>query len=102
MNIHRDGGEPVSATKLNKEDDAIIKNYQYAHFRIPLYQYPISNLVNIFLPLWVLGFINLLIFFQNIDLSGRLAVISTLTLAFIAFVPTINEKIPQTPYIKLV
>lgn len=91
-----------SAIKLNKEEDSKIKNYQYAHFRIPLYQFPISNLVNIFVPLWLLGFINLLIFYQSPDLAGRLAIISTLTLAFIAFVPTINEKIPQTPYIKLV
>lgn len=87
---------------MRKEKDAKIKNFQYVHFRIPFYQYPISNLVNIFVPLWVLGFINLLIFFQDPTLADRLAIISTLTLAFIAFVPTINEKIPQTPYIKLV
>lgn len=94
--------EITSPVKLTKEEDSKIKNFQYVHFRIPLYQYPGANLINIFIPLWVLGFINLLIFFQDMDLGGRLGIISTLTLAFIAFVPTINEKIPQTPYIKLV
>lgn len=87
---------------MKKENDKKIKNFQYVHFRIPLYQYPGANLVNIFVPLWVLGLINLFIFFQDPNLEGRVAVISTLTLAFIAFVPTINEKIPQTPNLKLV
>ena len=79
-----------SPVKVTKDDDSKIKNFQYAHFRIPLYQYPGANLVNIFIPLWVLGFINLLVFFQDANLEGRLAVISAITLAFIAFVPTIN------------
>ncbi len=50
----------------------------------------------------MLGFINLLIFFQEPSLSGRIAAIATLTLAFIAFIPTINSQIPQTPEIKLI
>lgn len=91
-----------SPTKTNKDSDKKVKHYQYVHFRIPLYKYPGVNLVSIFLPLWVLGFINLLIFFQDRSLSGRIAAIATLTLAFIAFIPTINEQIPQTPNIKLV
>jgi hypothetical protein len=83
-----------------KGDNEKVKHFQYVHFRIPLYKYPGASLINIFLPLWVLGFINLLIFFQDIALSGRIGAIATLTLAFIAFIPTINDQIPQTPYIK--
>ena len=79
-----------------------MKQFQYAYFRIPLYKYPGANLISIFIPLWVLGFINLAIFFQEPSLSGRIAAIATLTLAFIAFIPTINETIPQTAEIKLV
>ena len=88
--------------KEEKKKEEKIKNFQYAHFRIPLYKYPGASLVSIFVPLWVVGFINLLIFFQANDLGGRIASIATLTLAFIAFIPTINEQIPQTPYIKLI
>jgi hypothetical protein len=94
---------PNSPTILSKKDDeSKIKNFQYVNFRIPLYKYPGVNLVQIFIPLWILGFITLLIFFQDTALSGRIASIATLTLAFIAFIPTINSQIPQTPYIKLV
>jgi hypothetical protein len=84
------------------DSDNKAKNFQYVHYRIPLYKYPGANLLSIFLPLWVLGFINLLIFFQDNRLADRIAVIATLTLAFIAFIPTINEQIPETPYVKLV
>jgi uncharacterized membrane protein len=45
--------------------------------------------------------INLFIFFQDNDLTGRIAAIAVLTLAYVAFIPTINEQIPQTPEIKL-
>lgn len=85
-----------------KKDDHKIKHFQYVHFRIPMYKYPGTNLISIFVPLWVLGFINLLIFFQDITLAGRIGAIATLTLAFIAFIPTINDQIPTTPNIKLV
>ena len=88
--------------KPEKKKDDKIKNYQYTHFRIPLYKYPGASLVSIFIPLWLVGFINLLIFFQDKDLAGRIASIATLTLAFIAFIPTINAQIPQTPYLKLI
>ena len=88
--------------KKKEEDDTKIKNFQYANFRIPIYKFPGSNLVSIFIPLWVLGFINLLVFFQDTVFSTRIATIATLTLAFIAFIPTINESIPKTPYVKLV
>jgi hypothetical protein len=50
----------------------------------------------------VIGFINLFIFFQDRSLSGRIASIAVLTLAYIAFIPTIDAQIPQTPSIKLV
>lgn len=41
-------------------------------------------------------------FFQEQSLSGRLAAAAVLILAFIAFIPTVNESIPQSPNIKLV
>lgn len=73
-----------------KEKDAKIKSFQYSHFRIPLYKHPGANLFEIFVPLWILAFINLTIFFQNNYLPEKIAIIATITLAFIAFIPTIN------------
>ena len=72
------------------DKDIKIKPYQYTHFRIPLYKHPGTNLFEIFIPLWILAFINLIVFFQGNLLSEKLAIIATITLAFIAFVPTIN------------
>jgi hypothetical protein len=42
------------------------------------------------------------IYFQDVSFAGRLAVIATITLAFVAFLPTINDKIPQSSLVKLV
>jgi hypothetical protein len=93
---------PKIAKKKAINSETKVKNFQYVHFRISLYKYPGVNLISIFVPLWILGIINLFIFFQERVLADRIAGIATLTLAFIAFIPTINDKIPQTPNIKLV
>lgn len=79
-----------------------VKHFQYTHFRIPLYKNPGSSLLSIFIPLWVTAIINLVVFFQDNRLADRMAVIATASLAFIAFLPTINEKIPQTSTVKFV
>lgn len=61
-----------------------------------MYQVPGAKMAAIFVPLFIINLINLLVFFQGNDLSSRLSIISTLTLAFIALIPTINDKLPQT------
>lgn len=96
MEVFSKGQNSVTenASPVKRGSEEKIKQFQYVHFRIPLYKYPGANLVSIFVPLWVLGFINLLIFFQDTSLSGRISAIATLTLAFIAFIPTINAQIP--------
>jgi hypothetical protein len=60
------------------------------------------SILTIFIPLWILGLVGLFIFFQEPGLGGRLATIAVLALAFVAFLPTINESIPQSPEVKLV
>jgi hypothetical protein len=55
-----------------------------------MYKYPVTSLVAIFGPLFILGFIGLTIYFQSPDLGGRLGTIATLILAFVALIPTIN------------
>ena len=86
---------------MKEAEDKKHKHFQYAHIRIPLYKHPGVNLFEIFVPLMILGFINILVFFQENILADKLAIIATATLAFIAFIPTINEAIPNTPEIKL-
>ena len=84
------------------KEDKKIKHYQYVHFRAPVYKHPGVNLMEIFIPLWILGFINLIVFFQDNYLVDKMFTISTLALAYIAFIPTINEAVPNTPEIKLI
>jgi hypothetical protein len=67
-----------------------------------MYKHPGVNLFEIFVPLWILGFINIIVYFQANNLAEKLAIIATITLAFIAFIPTINETVPSTPEIKLI
>lgn len=102
MMLKQKSSMELTHDEKKKKEDHKVKHFQYVHFRIPMYKYPGNNLISIFFPLYVLGFINLLIFFQDISLAGRIGAIATLTLAFIAFIPTINDQIPQTPNIKLV
>ena len=60
-------------------------------------------MVEIFIPLWILAAINLGIYYQESNVvADKIASIATVTLAFVAFLPTINEKIPQTAIVKLI
>jgi hypothetical protein len=87
----------------DSEKEKKVKNFQYAHFRIPMYKHPFSSLVGLCIPIWVLAVINLCIYYQvSNDLASKIGAIGTVTLSFVAFVPTVNEKIPQTSVVKLV
>lgn len=79
-----------------------VKYFQYAHFQFPLYKYPSVALATIFIPLWLLGLINLFVFFQTSTLDNRLATIATLMIAFVALIPTIRGSLPMTPTITFV
>ena len=46
--------------------------------------------------------IGLFVFFQEPGFGSRLATIAVIALAYVSFIPTINESIPKTPEIKLV
>jgi hypothetical protein len=98
-----DMSEHGKSREKAKDKEQKVKNFQYVHFRVPLYKYPVSSLVSIFIPVWVLAFINLTIYYTDITVvADRLAGVATITLAFVAFFPTINERIPQTSIVKLV
>lgn len=83
----------------NVNEKSKLDHFQYAHFNIPLYKFPIVALATIFLPLWLLGIINLGIFFQDENLADRIASIAALMIAFVALIPTIREQIPPNPKI---
>jgi hypothetical protein len=77
-------------------------HFQYAHFNIPLYKFPYVAMATIFLPLWLLGIINLGIFFQDHNMDDRIGSLSALMIAFVALIPTIREEIPPNPSIVFV
>ena len=50
----------------------------------------------LYVPMWVLAFINLAVYYQTSNvLADKVATIATVTLAFVAFLPTVNDNIPQ-------
>jgi len=59
-------------------------------------------LIEIFLPLWSLAIINLGIYFQDGELSGRIASIAGVMIAFIALIPLIRGAIPPNPKVVFV
>ena len=59
--------------------------------------------MEIFIPLGILSAINLGVYYQDSNvLADKIASIATVTLALVAFIPTINEKIPPTKTVKLI
>lgn len=62
-----------------------------------MYRHPASIIITIFLPLLIISTLNLAVFFQDNSLAGRIAAIATILVAYVAFLPTIRERIPPTP-----
>ena len=94
----KEKGEP----KQNKIDYSVVKPFCYAHFEIPLYKFPGVTLLTIFFPLWLLGILNLGIFFQSVGLADRIGSLSGLLIAFVALIPVIRSELPQSPDVALV
>jgi hypothetical protein len=86
---------------LFEEGDALanatLKNVQYGHFIIPLFRRPGVPLLTIFIPLILLGVINLGIFFQKETLGKRFVNITALMVSYVALIPTIREQVPPWP-----
>lgn len=80
--------------KKKKEKDSGFKKkekyYQYAHIHIPLYRKPAVVLGTIFIPVWLLGIINLSIFYQEPGLGERITNIAALMTVFIAIIPDLR------------
>lgn len=60
------------------------------------------GLFMIFFPLWLLGMINLSIFFSEPGLGDRIGSLASLLLAYVALIPIIRNLLPPNPNITLV
>ena len=58
--------------------------------------------MTIFLPLWLLGIMNLGIFFQDNGLADRIGSLAGLMIAFVALIPVIRSELPPNPNITFV
>lgn len=67
-----------------------------------MYKFPLVTLFTIFIPLWLLGIINLGVFYQDTGLADRIGSISALMISFVALIPVIREALPPNPQITVV
>jgi hypothetical protein len=70
--------------------------YYYPVFKIELafYRAPLSSLINAFVPMLVLAFLAMMIFSSKFELGDRIANISVILLAYIAFIPSLRSFVP--------
>ena len=79
-----------------------IEQYSFAHFIFYIYKRPMVAICTIFLPLSLLGMINIGIFFQDNGLADRLGTLAGLMIALVALLPVIREQIPPYPNLTFV
>ena len=84
----------LSNSIIEKKDDKNIQKieyYQFTHFVLPVYKYPVNSLCTIFIPAFLLALVSLAIFFQEKEISGRIGAIATFILGYIALIPSIKQ-----------
>ena len=79
-----------------------VSPFRYAHFEIPLYRIPVVSLLTICLPIWILGWVSLAVFFQDWGLADRIASIATLMVAYTAFMGVIRQELPPSSSITFI
>ena len=87
----------TAPSKVNK-----VFPFHVGTFTLGIYRYPTNTLLMIFIPLWLLTLINLAIFFQPKMIKDRIANITTLMVAYTAFLPVIRNRIPSSSTITLI
>jgi hypothetical protein len=68
---------------------------------MPLFKDPWVSVLVIYLPMMILGVINMSIFYQYEVLADRLANIATLMIAIVGMISIVREEIPPGPLITL-
>ena len=70
------------------------KPFKYAVFKIPLFRYPVVDMITIFVPLWLLSFTSVYIYFQTTEILGRVVNVAALMIAYAAIQPIVRENLP--------
>lgn len=78
------------------------KPFKYAIFKIPLYRFPVVDMMTIFIPLWLLGFISVYVFYQTTEIMNRIINVAALMIAYAAVQPIVRENLPDATSLTLV
>lgn len=104
--VYTDDFVPPLTKKVNEvvelRDYSIIKPYCNAHFSIPIYKFPLATFTTIIVPLFLLGILNMSIYFQESTLSNRIQSLTNIMLAFVALVPVIKKELPFSSRLTMV
>ena len=76
--------------------------FKYALFKIPLFRHSIVDLMTIFIPIWLLSFMSVYIFFETAEIMNRIMNVSALMIAYAAIQPIVRENLPDATTITLV
>jgi hypothetical protein len=78
------------------------KAFKYAIFKIPLFRYPVVDMMTIFVPLWLLSFISIYVFYQTTEIMNRIVNVAALMIAYAAIQPIVRENLPDATTLTLV
>jgi len=88
--------EDIEPTQLN------FKPFKYAVFKIPMFRYPIVDMMTIFIPLWLLSFVSIYIYFQTTEIIARIVNVAALMIAYAAIQPIVRINLPEATSITFV
>lgn len=80
--------QDLGPTQLN------FKPFKYAVFKIPLFRYPVVDMMTIFIPLWLLSFVSVYIYFQTAEIMNRIVNVAGIMIAYAAIQPIVRENLP--------
>ena len=66
------------------------KAFKYAVFSIPIFRYPVVDTMTIFIPLWLLSFISVYVFYQTTEIMNRIVNVAALMIAYAAIQPIVR------------
>jgi hypothetical protein len=77
---------------------------------IPIFKYPVIDIIRIFVPIMILSVISMMIFVQEnamdynnfTELAKRIASGCSLLIAYVALIPMIRSNLPPTPSVTLI
>jgi hypothetical protein len=78
------------------------KPFKYVVFKIPLFRYPVVDMMTIFVPLWLLSFLSIYIYFQSTEIMNRIVNVAGLMIAYAAIQPIVRDNLPEATTITLV